>query len=71
MSCHDRGKIVLSLKRPDVFSWIQVLAWCKDCARYFVVHVLHSVYQWHQAALLFSVQQEVHISTGSLSCLKM
>lgn len=40
-------KIVLSLEWQDGFSWIQVLAWCKDSARYFVVCVLHSVYQWH------------------------
>lgn len=59
-------KIVLSLKWQDVFPWIQVLAWCKDYVRYFVVCVLHSVYQWHQAALLSSEHPEVHVSIDSI-----
>lgn len=63
-------KIVLSLEWQDGFSWTQVLAWCKDCARYFVVHVLHSVYQWHQAALMGSEFPEVHVSIDSIKLFK-
>lgn len=63
-------KTALSLKWQDIFSWIQVPAWCKDCARYFVVHVLHSIYQWHQAALLSSEHPEVRVSIDSIKLFK-
>lgn len=62
-------KIVLTLKWQDVFSWIQVLAWCKLC-EIFCCHVLHSVYQWRQAALMGSEHPEVHVPTDSIKLFK-
>lgn len=62
-------KIVLRLKWQDVFSWIQVLAWCKDSVKYSVA-MCFSVYQWRQAALMGSEHPEVYVSTDSIKLFK-
>ena len=55
-------KTVPSFQWLDGFLWIQVLVWCKDCVRDFAGHRLHSIYQWHQAAVMGSKHPEVHMS---------